>query len=296
MDNTNNRHSCIFGLCVRQNAVGLPKVFENIKRLNSLFDKQLVVAYYDYSIDGSLEVMKELSCKYDIQLVVLNEDCSRKPGTVRTVNIATARNAILDYVFDNRTGQDYDLFAMMDSNDYSCQQNIIPDIVHKYLQPDKMENWDGLSFARVSYYDLWAFSKDECQLGCWSYPRLHTRNTAPLDMYQDAVRSKINTTILARENVGKLIEVQSAFAGFAIYKKNKFVGCRYDGVFKRDWFDDKLLALNVRMFPIATLGRIDECEHRVFHMMAAKKNNARIMVGCDQVFEVEEKYKHLIPS
>ena len=52
---SNNEHSCIVGLCVKNNAKGLPKVFENMSNLKTLFDKFLVVVYYDESKDNSLD-------------------------------------------------------------------------------------------------------------------------------------------------------------------------------------------------------------------------------------------------
>ena len=48
---------CASGLCVKNNAVGLPKVFDNISKIRMLFEECSVIAYYDASSDDSLSLL-----------------------------------------------------------------------------------------------------------------------------------------------------------------------------------------------------------------------------------------------
>ena len=282
-----NNHSCIVGLCVKNNAQGLPKVFDNMSRLKSLFDKFMVVAYYDKSEDNSLDLIIELAEKFNLKCVVINAECENPVYNSRTVNIANARNQILRYIYNH--GEEFDLFAMMDSNNYSCQGNIHLDIVSKYLNNEEYyNNWDMLSFARKPYYDTWAYSDDVFQLGCWFYPRVSSSSEYITALkYMDHINERIKNTIHNPNNKGKLIPVDSAFCGFALYKKKAFRGCRYEGLFTLKYMNKELLKKNFETYKIdksRAFVNKEDCEHRQFHMMAKQKNGARIMVACDQAF------------
>lgn len=277
--------NCIFGLCVKNNSLGLPKVFNNINKIRHLFNKIVIIAYYDISVDNSLELLNQLSKKYDIVMYILNPDGKATVAGKRTVNIARARNGILDEVYKNPNFSDYELFAMMDSNKYSCQGDIQPDVIKKYFNNELYKQWDSLSFARKVYYDLWAYSDKIFQIGCWCYPRIPTvLGETTCYNYQDAMKKHFNKTFFAEENAGKLIEVDSAFCGFAFYKKSAFKNCLYNGEWTTTHMDKIWLKKNLEIFKLFRNGQTDDCEHRHFHMMAKKINNARIMIACDQAF------------
>lgn len=271
-----SQHKCIFGLCVKNNAVGLPKVFHNISKFRQLFSKVHIVAYYDLSNDQSLFLLRNLAQRYGISITVLNQTGSVPTGPHRTLNIAKARNGILDWVMSNN-GQEYDLFAMMDCNNYSCQGDAKVDVLAKYLANDKFNEWEGLTFARKPYYDMWALSIGPFHIGVWTYPRFDAYK------YMEALGQCFQNVVDNPDNAGKLIEVDSAFAGFAIYKKEAYRGCRYSGILQSKYFDQKKLADNKARFPIRRPSKRD-CEHRCFHFMGKRLKNARLMLAVDQVF------------
>lgn len=280
-ENNDKIHNCIFGLCVKNNNEGLPKVFENISKIRNLFSKIHVVAYYDQSRDDSLMKLQSLAKEYDIGISILNETGQNPINKYRTVSIANARNNILKYVMGDK-GSEYDLFVMMDSNSYSCQGDIRPPVLQKYLQNDLFCKWDSLSFARKPYYDLWAFSDGPFQLGCWSYPPMG----GPVNVsdYQKALQRYIES-ILKNENANnKLVPVDSSFCGFAIYKKEKYRKCFYSGDIQLQFFDQDKLKLNLHHFPIKNPNVLD-CEHRAFHFRGKKLNNAQMYIACTELFE-----------
>lgn len=287
MTEQNKKHSLALGLCVKNNAIGLPKCFENISKLRTLFDKFMIVIYYDNSNDNSLRICIELTKKYDLKTVVMNSNCKNPVTNIRTVDIANARNNILKYVYSEECN-DYNLFGMMDTNKYSCQGDIKIDVIEKYLNDETMfDKWDSLTFAREPYYDIWAFSNDAFQLGCWSYPKdvMDSYSSCyTVESYQNELIQYIKNTLLAEENKGKLLPVDSAFCGFGLYKKHIFKGCVYNGYLTDKYIDKELLKKNLEKYPLKKVNTMVDCEHRHFHMMAKRLNNAKIMVACDQAF------------
>lgn len=279
------KHSCIFGLCVKNNSEGLPKVLQNIDKIRNLFNKIHIVAYYDKSHDDSLSILKKLSQKYKIGLSVLNESGLIPMNIYRTASIANARNNIMKYIMSDK-GVDYDLFAMMDSNSYSCQGDIRPYVLQKYLRSDKLKEWDSLSFARRPYYDLWAFSNGPFQLGCWCYPDLGTLmgSSVSVSEYQSLMQKYIEKLLNAGKKENVLVPVDSSFCGFAIYKKAKYRKCFYSGTIQLQFFDQEKLKLNLHHFPVKN-PRIIDCEHRSFHFRAKKLNNAQMCIACEELFE-----------
>ena len=286
MTEQNKKHSLALGLCVKNNAIGLPKCFENISKLRTLFDKFMIVIYYDNSNDNSLKICIDLTKKYDLKTVVINANCKNPTlPNARTVNIANARNNIVNYL-NMDENSDYKLFGMMDTNNYSCQGDIKIDVIEKYLNDETMfDEWDSLSFARKPYYDLWAYSSDIFQIGCWSYPRFNDGYSCTVYKYMDDMKNHINKTLLAEENKGKLLPVDSAFCGFGLYKKDKFKNCIYNGNYNVSYIDKTIIKKNLEKYPLKNImSNNGDCEHRYFHMMAKRLNNAKIMVACDQAF------------
>jgi hypothetical protein len=238
------------------------------------------VVYFDRSHDDSLALLNELSQKHSMSITVLNESGNAPIDKYRTVSIANARNNILKWIM-GKEGDEYNLFAMMDSNNYSCQGDIKPKTLEKYLKGSVFNKWDGLSFARKPYYDLWAFSGGPFQLGCWSYPPMGGPVT--VSSYQTSAQEYINKLLEDGRKCKALVPVDSAFCGFALYKKDKFRKCFYSGTMQLQFFDKEKLALNLRHFPIRNPQPLD-CEHRSFHFRGKMLNNAQLYIACEELF------------
>ena len=100
----------------------LPKVFENIERIGSLFDDYKIIIYYDHSVDNTLDILK----KYQLKNPRMTFYVNKKPvSRFRTHNIAIGRNYCLNYI--RQHAQKFPYFIMMDFDDVNCKNiNIEP--------------------------------------------------------------------------------------------------------------------------------------------------------------------------
>lgn len=260
-------NSCCICGTVKNCGPYLKKIFENMEKIGSLFDKYVIILSYDVSSDDSLDKIKSYMKKNPDRIILhINSDPVFK---YRTHNIAKARNKCMDLIREKFT--DYEYFIMMDCDDV-CSNNVKTDIIKYYLGRD---DWDSLSFNKNPYYDTWAFSKYPFVLSCH-----HFRTTPKWSTY---IRNVLNEA-----KPKQLIPCLSAFNGFAIYRTAKFANCVYDGKMRLDLFPPKFILAN---FIVA--GKLvqkkhtsinEDCEHRSFHMQAINKNRARIMIAPEIVF------------
>lgn len=282
------KHNIVVGLCVKNNQNGLLKVFENISAMKPIFNKLFVAAYYDHSEDNSLEILKSLCEKYKLENIIINEEEECEPSNVRIRNIAHARNSILRFITSEEC-INYDIFCMMDSSMHSCQSKLNIKLLNNCINKKVIfKLWDGLSFARKPYYDIASYADNIFQIGYRCYPDEVTSNEFTNSReYKSQIMRRINNTLFASKNQGKLLPVDSAFCGFALYKKEKFKNCIYDGLLSIKFMNKELLAKNLTTYKIQNLhNKInpEDSEHKHFHMMAKKLNNARIMVACTDIF------------
>ena len=135
----------------------------------------------------------------------------------------------------------------------------------------KREDWDAVSFNKPIYYDIWALSIKPYYLSC-----------AHLSGGEDAgiVISKYIVNLINNANKDDLIQCASAFNGFAIYKTDKFVNCHYYGGLNLSLLPQHLIKQNIALFKgNFNYNKIEDCEHRNFHLMAINKNQARIRIS-----------------
>ena len=104
---------CICGT-VKNCELYLDKVFENIEKIGSLFEDYVVIFSYDKSVDWSLDKLKKYKEKnHKVHLYV-----NKNPrSTIRTVNIANARNKCLELI--RKKFKKFEYFAMIDCDDVS---------------------------------------------------------------------------------------------------------------------------------------------------------------------------------
>tara|TARA_B100001989_G_C24503565_1_gene446279 strand:+ start:388 stop:1242 length:855 start_codon:yes stop_codon:yes gene_type:complete len=264
-------NKCIIGLCVYNNQWGLPFCLANINAIKHLFNELVIIAYCDKSKDNSLSILKSFKQTSHIHVDILK---NYKPKhRERVVNICRARNHILKKIKKNYI--DYEFFAFMDTNDYSCVGDIVPSTLQMVLS--RKAEWDSISFDReAGYYDFWALSFDP-----FIYSFYH------FESYQSVVEQMRHAFHLLlnqykQHHPNKFIAVFSAFNGFCLYKTQKFINCTYDTTIQPHLFDDTILQkqINICQQPILKNKKYD-CEHRKFHLEAIKKNNARNMICTD---------------
>jgi hypothetical protein len=265
------------GCCVRNCANYLDNVFSNIDKIISLFHDYKIIIAHDDSFDNSLDILNKKKTKYNIEILNVSENSYIIDPTLRTKRISNARNAILTKIYDNEE-KCYDYFIMMDMDDVNCGRMNI-DVLKKCLDND--EEWDSLSFNRKNYFDVWALSLDPYVFSCWHFPG----GFDVVNKIKDYVTSK-----LAKLTNDSLLECMSAFNGFAIYKKDKFVNCNYDWqvrnnydiipsdiISKNEKALERKITLDISYHQ--AVNPVSDCEHRYFHLNAIEKNNARIRIS-----------------
>lgn len=255
---------CICGT-VRNCEPYLNKVFENIEKIGSLFDDYTIIIYYDKSSDNSLQVLKEYQNKNTKLFIYINKE---PLSEYRTFRIAKGRNTCLNFIKENQT--EFPYFIMMDLDDVNSKEvNIEP--IKKVLNRD---DWDSVSFNKPVYYDIWALSIKPYYLSCH-----HIGEEAGNAM------SKYIINILNNAKKDDLIECASAFNGFAIYRTEKFLNCYYYGRLNLSLLPKDLIKQNIDLFKGKfDFSKVEDCEHRCFHLMAIDKNQARIRISPEIVF------------
>jgi glycosyltransferase involved in cell wall biosynthesis len=264
---------CCFCGTVRNCASYLEKNLQNIEILSRLFEDYEIMIVYDKSSDNSLEILKKYKEKNNkLNLYVIPKLISR----FRTHRLAHARNICLNYVRQNN----YQLFIMMDLDDVNAK-HVQPEILQEYLHDEKINLWDSLSFnSSPKYYDIWALS---IYPYCFSY--IHFTNNSHHNY--DSIQNYIDNILKNKKNENQLTQCISAFNGFSIYKTTMFKNCFYDGRLNLLKIPKKYIFRHLKAsrgnFILHDYGNVDgrfeECEHRLFHISAIKKNNARIMIS-----------------
>jgi hypothetical protein len=268
---------CICGT-VRNCGKYLEKVFSNIEKIGTIFDEYVIIVYYDVSNDNTLEFLKQYREKNNKLIFYVNKDPLSK---YRTHRIAKGRNKCLNMIRSNY--KDYDFFIMMDFDDVCAKKLNLDVLKNKMLSSE----WDALSFSNSAngsiYYDIWALS---IQPYLFSYRHFNHQKMDCAKKMHDYIVEK-----LKKMPKGQLLPCASAFCGFSIYKTDKFINCNYDGKLRIDLIPKKLIRNNI----LAVNGPLcftnyegtihEDCEHRSFHLEAIHKNNSRIRISPEKLFE-----------
>lgn len=135
--------SICIGLCVYKNEFGLPFIFKNIERIQTLFPEkkiQIVVAYEE-SADCSLGILISKLSDFDIHIL---KNYNTEKYMVHYKYIANARNQILHFIRENIPLTKY--LMMMDTNEYGCAGDIQLDVLKEIFEPEQEKEWDAVSF------------------------------------------------------------------------------------------------------------------------------------------------------
>jgi len=264
------KDKCIICLPVKNCNKYLPKIFDNIKQLQTLFNITVVFGY-DESNDDSLDTLINYQKTSQHIVVIIQNDILEH----RTWRLANIRNKFMEYIKNNNS----QYFIMMDSDD-ACNGDININIIDKYL---KRYDWDCLTFNRSNYYDIWALQYEPFIHQCYGFGK--KGGDIPQIMRKDIVNK------LRKLKSEELFECYSAFNGFGIYRTNKFMNIRYDGN-KQRYFSNKRLGelVNLLKNKWGVKGvyidptSYENCEHIGFHINAIRKNNAKIMITKDILF------------
>jgi hypothetical protein len=267
-------NKCCICAAVKDVGCHLPAIFANMEKIGSIFQDYRVVFFYDtsdLSYDNTLGVIKEYQRRNPKVSLIVNP--TPLTNVVKTRKLAHARNACLQYIREQCPTFQY--FVVIDCDEIGAPPIKI-DRFKKYLQ---RTDWDALSFNRSHYYDLWALSMRELIYSCWHFQKPHA-----LPVYQNAIDNALRNC-----QPGGLVQVYSAFGGFAIYRTAKFIDCLYDGTSRLDVIPPFLLKKNVELCgevsPYQWDGPDQDCEHRSFHIQAKIKNDAKIAISPESIFD-----------
>lgn len=264
-----NKSCCICGL-IKDCEPYLDRVITNIQIIASLFFNYHIIFDYDISSDNSLNKIEKFREEMPKNVTIIVGNTLLKQE--RVVNITIARNRCLELIRNKFI--DYDYFIMLDCDDKGATKMNVNNLQY-YLQDEFNDKWDALTFNRNPYYDLWALS-----IYPYSFSCMHFSNWTRWGIYIEK--------ILYNMKPKELVECYSAFNGFGIYRTNKFINCYYDCRPRIDLVGKDLIQKNMEtageMYYKGKATKID-CEHRSFHFMAIKYNNAKIRISKEILFE-----------
>ena len=279
---------CIIAGCIYKNEGYLVKAFENIKKIQSLFNETKIILAYDNSGDNTLkeicEIKKDKS--FDIEIII-NKKLRFNHPRCRAYNIAQARNQILDRIYNTYNNSydtnsndkycDYNYFIFADLDDIFTF-NIHPEILQKYIpkkyDPENIKlpdwdiidyEWDSLTFYNKYYYDTWAVSIDHLQDSSWDTDKDGWEAQKEILTYLKETMDNLETNMRP---------IDSAFNGFAIHRLDKFKDIRFNPA----------TILNNKL--------IIDCEWRDFYKQANKKG-LKVMITKDCLFD---PMKDVIPE
>ena len=259
--------SCLICGCVKNCEKYLNDVFENIKKIQKLFEKSKIIMSFDISNDFTLKKLIELKKKFDIDIIINRDSITSS----RTVNIERARNKIINKIYSEY--DDYEYFIMIDMDDVSSKPINI-EVLEEVLDENKRNIWDGLFFNNANYYDLWALNFNDFQYSCW-----HSSDVKKLI-------NLMNTEFKNEISRNEFMQCQSAFGGFGIYKINKFKNCYYRSLVDLSLFNKENMKNIYSKYHIQYIynSNIYDCEHRYFHLNAIKQNNVKLFIYNKNLF------------
>lgn len=266
-------NKCCICAAVKDVGCHLSGIFQNMETIGNIFDEYQIVFFYDQSDlwhDNTLDIIKEYQTRNNKVTLIVNPT---PLNDVKTCKLAHARNSCLRHIKDKCPTFQY--FIVMDCDEI-CTPPIKIDLFKSYLH---RTDWDTLSFRRSHYYDLWALSTHDLIYSCWHFQKPHA-----LPVYQNAIDSALRNC-----PPGGLVQVYSAFGGFAIYRTDKFIDCVYDGNSRLDLIPPNLLKKNIELCgeiaPYQWDGPNQDCEHRSFHIQAKIQNHAKIAIAPVSLFD-----------
>jgi hypothetical protein len=208
---------------VRNCAMHLREDVYRLKTALSDFDKLHWLLVESDSDDESISILNEISNTVEnFRFVTLGNLRASLP--LRTERIAHCRNAYLDEIRQTRDYNDVVYVAVSDFD--GCNKLLTQDAIRSCWKNNK---WDVCTANQDGpYYDIWALRHEE-----WS-PNDYSKQKKFLERYntdyEDASFASLYSRMITVPKDSDWIEVNSAYGGFAIYKKEALMLGRYIGM------------------------------------------------------------------
>lgn len=255
------KYKVLFGGCARNNGAHLDKSLTLMEEMRQLFSPESIICIIENdSTDNTVEKLQQFEQTHNnVYIYKFNGLAQKVPK--RTVRLAFCRNFIVNIIQSKYA--DFDYFINIDLDNILCN-----DTINGLKRCFEIEQpWDALFANSLPvYYDIWALRSK--QLGitydCWD--RIHHDAQKGIPYYISKVPhvKAFQKTINPEDN---LIEVQSAFGGFGIYKVAAIRDCKYVGEIAQCEFNE------------TTACNAECCEHVHFHYDMISKNNAKLFIA-----------------
>lgn len=175
------------------------------------------------STDATPQILRELSEeRTGFAYLSLGSLVSQHP--LRTDRIAVCRNRYLDELRQNPryAGADYVLIADLDG----ANRDLTVRALRSCWQSE--ETWDVCTANQSdAYYDIWALRHASwCPVDCWE----QYRQLRPLFGHEQALSMAIHSRMVQLSPQSDWIEVDSAFGGLALYKREALLAAHYCGL------------------------------------------------------------------
>jgi hypothetical protein len=167
----------------------------------------------------------------------------------RTDRISYCRNYYAEQLRSNETFSNIDYVVVADFDGLNSK------ITQQGFESCWERNdWDMCAANQDGpYYDIWALRhKEWCPEDCWAQYKF--LNTYRLD-FEKNIWASVYSKMITIPQTSEWIEVDSAFGGFAIYKKRSFDDCEYVGITEMGdefcehvYFHRKLKARGARLY------------------------------------------------
>ena len=244
----------------------LLNVFENMKKIGSLFEEYQIIFCVDFSTDNTYHVLDRIK-KENLNVIV---HINKEPlFNQRTTNLAKARNKYLNII--RSKFKNYEYFIVMDC-DNVCEKITNINILKEHL--NNTDKWDGLTFNKKPYYDAWALSINPYFINCHWFS-----NDNKYSFYVQSLLEKCKPD--------EYITCLSSFNGFAIYKLPYFINSYYNDSTTENlsYIPKNLVLKNMELmdYKVKHFIKVD-CEHKIFHYNAILKHKARLMISPNILF------------
>lgn len=219
----------------------------------------------------------------------------------RTDRISHCRNYYAEQIRSNKLFSETDYVIVADLDNLNTLLNRTA-----FESCWKRKDWDMCSANQKGpYYDIWALRhKEWCAEDCWAQYRF-------LNKYRFDFKKNINVSVYSKMLIiphdSEWIEVDSAFGGFAIYKKSAFNCCEYIGIneageefCEHTHFHKKLKDNGARLFINPQLINAGWTDHTI-HLLLKNRLKGKIksliknflirIIGLDQVINLNRKVK-----
>jgi glycosyltransferase involved in cell wall biosynthesis len=253
----NNPQQCkVFNLSIA--VVGIARncgktISDDIHRINNSIRDAKAVVWMVVESDSSDDTAQKLeTLKVELKnfhFTSLGQLANTIPK--RTDRISFCRNYYAEQIKNNPlfSEVDYVVVADLDGLNSKLTKEAFES---SWLRHD----WDVCAANQAGpYYDIWALRhKEWCPDDCWAQYKF--LNTYRLD-FEKNLWTSVYSKMITIPKETEWIEVDSAFGGFAIYKKKMFDECRYVGI---------------------TEAGEEFCEHVYFHR-SLKEKGAKLFIN-----------------